>query len=220
MATATELRQASNQNDIRLRPPGARQRQLPWVVVGIVCIVGGALAGGLWAASVSDRQPVLVMARAVSAGQPIRSPDLKVARVAGDGELRAIAAKDERTVVGQPAAVDLVAGTLLTRDHLVAGAGVGSSKAVVGLALKPGQLPSTKLGPGNQVQVVDTGTAPGTTGRANPTVLGTARVASVDNVQSDVAGETVVVSLTVERSEAPAVAAAGAAGRATLVLVS
>ena len=219
MATTTGLRDAPG-NDLRLKPPGARQRQLPWVIVGIVCIVGGALAGGMWAMSASDRQPVLVMARTVPAGQTIRAADVKVANVAADRELRPIDEDDRRTVVGQPAAVDLVAGTLLTRAHLGDSAGLGSGRAMVGLALKPGQLPSAKLGPGSQVEVVDTGAGPGAPSRANPTVLGTARVVAVDKASSDAAGDTVVVSLMVERGDAPAVAAAGAAGRATLVLVS
>ena len=219
MATLTGLRDAPPASDLRLRPPGARRRQLPWVIVGIVCFVGGALAGGLWATSASDRQPVLVMARTVPAGQTIRAADVKVANVAADRELGPIDEDDRRSVVGQPAAVDLVAGTLLTRAHLGDNAGLGSGRAMVGLAFKPGQLP-TKLGPGSRVQVIDTGAGPGAPGRPNPTVLGIARVAAVDKADSDASGETVVVSLTVERGDAPAVAAAGAAGRAALVLVN
>jgi SAF domain len=214
-----QARTAVEGNGVRLRPPAARRRQLPWVVIGVVCIVGGSLAGALWARSVSDREAVLVMARAVPAGQVIEHGDVKVSRVAGDADVRAIASGNVATVVGQRAAVDLLPGTLLVRAHVGNPAGLGSGKAMVGLALKPGQLPTAKLGPGNQVQVVDTGAAPGAVTPASPAVLASAGVAGVEEAESDAAGKTVVVSLIVNQAEAPAIAAAGAAGRAALVLV-
>ncbi len=206
-------------NGVRLRPPGRSRRQLPWVVIGVLCIVGGSLAGALWARAVSDREAVLVMARAVPAGQVIEDADLKVSRVAGDASLRAVASERIATVVGQRAAVDLLPGTLLVRAHVGNPAGLGSGKAMVGLALKPGQLPSTKLGAGNHVKVIDTGAAPGAVTPASPAVLATAAVAAVEDTESDAAGKTVVVSLIVDEARAPAIAAAGAAGRAALVLV-
>lgn len=221
MATAVEQRRAPGipGNGARLRPPGARQRQLPWVVLAVVCIVGGALAGGVWARSVAQREAVLATAKAIPAGQVIGRGDVKVVRVAADGGLRAVAAERIDTVVGQTAAVDLLPDTLVTRGHVGNAAGLASGKAIVGLALRPGQLPSTKLGSGSQVDVVDTGAGPGSVTSAKPAVLATGRVAAVEETESDAAGTTAVVSLIVDKSEAPGIAAAGAAGRAALVLV-
>lgn len=197
-----------------------RQRNVPWMVLGMILVVGGALLFAALAASLSGRQSVLAMARSVPAGQVVTEADLAEVRMASDGGLRAIAAADRHTVVGQTAALDLIEGTLVTRDHLGAGSGPGPGKAVIGVALKPGQVPSSELAPGDRVQVLDTGTAPVAGERSQPRALAGARVSEVERVDTGASSGEVVVSLVVEEVEAPAIAAAAADDRVILVLVS
>ncbi len=216
---ATAVKPSRQGNGARLRPPHVPRRQGRWVVIGVLLIAGSALAGAVWARAVNQREPVLAAAKLVPAGQVLGDDDLKVVRVAGDSGMRFLAADRRDTVVGETAAVDLVPDTLLTRRHVGDNAGLSPGKAVVGVALKPGQMPAAKVAPGNQVEVVDTGAAAGAMAASRPTVLAAARVVGVEEAESD-AGQTLVVSVLVERREAPAVAAAGASGRASLVLVS
>ena len=199
--------------------PVRRQRNVPWRAVGLLLVVGGALLFALVATRLADRQPVLAMARAVPAGQVIADSDLKVVQLSVDGELRGIPAADRAEVVGKPAVSDLAPDTLLIRDDVGKGSGLSRGKAVVGLGLKAGQLPSEGLGRGARVIVLDTGEATGG-GRTEPKALAEGLITAVEEAKSGVGAGTVVVSVVVDESLAPAIAAANAAGRVALVLVS
>ena len=59
-------------------------------------------------------------------------------------------------LAGSWAAVTIPAGSLLTQGDVTASRPVPGRNAVVGLALKPGQLPSSGLVPGDKVMVVQT----------------------------------------------------------------
>ena len=210
---------AAPQNGLRAGPV-QRQRNVPWMVLGVILVIGGALVFAAVASSIGGRQSVLAVARAVPAGQEVQAADLVEVGLATDGDLRAIASGDIETVVGQAAALDLIEGTLVTRDHLGAGSGPGEGKAVIGLALEPGQVPSSELAPGDRVEVLDTGDAPAAGERAEPRVLAAARVSEVERVETGAATGDVAVSLVVESGQAPAIAAAAAQNRVTLILVS
>ncbi|HEV2809584.1 MAG TPA: SAF domain-containing protein, partial [Acidimicrobiales bacterium] len=195
-----------------------RQRNVPWMVLGVILVVGGALVFAALASSIGGRQSVLAMARAVPAGQVVGASDLVEVELASDGgNLRAIAAGDIDTVVGQTAALDLIQGTLVTRDHLGAGSGPGQGKAIIGLALEPGQVPSSELAPGDRVEVLDTGANPVAGERNQPRVLAAAKVSEVEKVETGSATGDVAVSLVVDKAEAPPIAAAAAQDRVTLV---
>ena len=93
------------------------------------------------------------------------------------------------------------------------------NKAVVGMALKPGQLPE-RLRPGDHVMVVRTAPAGAAATGADGDAAVLVRAATVSAVETlaDSSG-TVVVSLTLEQADAPTVAGASSAGRISLVLV-
>ncbi len=92
----------------------------------------------------------------------------------------------------------------------------GAGQAEVGVALKPGQAPLA-LHQGAGVEVIDNG-GETAAGQARPVVLTNEAVVSDVGAPSASSGTT-VVSLTVPQSDAAAVAAAGAAGRVSLVVV-
>lgn len=209
----------SSPNGLRAGPV-QRQRNVPWMVLGVILVIGGALVFAAVASAMAGRQAVLAMAHAVPAGQVVQDDDLVVVNLASDGNLRAIAAGDRHTVVGQTAALDLIEGTLVTRDHLGAGSGPGEGKAVIGLALAPGQVPSSELAPGDRVEVLDTGANPVAGERAAPRVLAAARVSEAKPVETGAATGDLAVSLVVDKGQAPDIAAAAAQKRVTLVLVS
>lgn len=203
-------------------PGPRRQRRWSLALVGVLLTVGSALTFAVLWMNAGDRVPVLAVARDVPAGSTIAAGDLEVVRVSADPGLEPIAAGRRADVVGQTAAVDLVAGTLLTDAHLGEGTLVEAGDAVVGLPLTDAQLPTTDLRPGDTVVVVDTTppdvSAPAADGTATPAApLGEGRVLSIVDTDDDQGAR--LVSLVVDEEVAGAITAAAANGTARLYLV-
>ena len=227
MATGSPTRQHPPTSD--RQPPGGlrlapvrRQRRPALVLLGLLLVLaGGAVAGGLYLQA-GGRVAVLAVARPVLAGHTIGEQDLAEARISADPALQAIPAADRGEVVGKVATVTLLPGSLVPRQALSASRVPGVGQAMVGLALKPGQLPDA-LQAGDRVMLVATPPANGTGAAAAPdqdedaVLVGDARVYSVRPTE---AGDATLVSLLVDRDAAPRVARAQAAGQASLVLVA
>lgn len=190
------------------------RRSAPMVVVGLAAVVVGALVFLGAHMGLDDRQEVLVVARPVAAGQVIAAEDLRVANVALSSGADSVPAGKRNQIVGKPAAVGLLPGGVLSPAQVGAASGLGAGEAIVGVPLKAGQAPSG-LRTGTRVQVVDTG---GTAAESAPTVV-SARAVVADIEPSATGSGVTVVSLRVPGADAVAVAAAGAAGRVSLVVL-
>ena len=215
-------------------PPGMRitpakpRRNSALIAVGVLLMVGCGLIAAVLQMRATSKTAVLAVAHQIPAGQVVQSSDLSTVEISGGGGLNAVAASDRATVVGKTAAVSLMPGTLVTRSQLALNTSVTKGKVVIGLALKPGQVPTSHLKAGDDVLVVATGPAAqlaaGETGSAgNNTPQGAvlvrrARVFGVDG-GSRISDNT-SVSILIDETDAPAVAAAGSAGQVTLVLQS
>lgn len=203
-----------------------RRRQLPWAAVGVVLIVGCALTFAAVSLRTSPARLVLVAARALPAGHVLSAADLQTAPLDGQAVL-SLPAAAQATVLGRPLAVPLLAGSLLTPTEVGRAAGVSAGQAVVALALKAGQYPPM-LSPGDQVQIVDTTAAGGTTTGTSPAAgrgVGSAAgpvAATVLAVDIPPAGSAfaVVASLQVSGSRAAGVASLGASGQGSVVLLA
>jgi hypothetical protein len=222
MVSATEeLRSATRRphsNGSRLVPPG-RQRSVPLAVVGVLLCFFGAMVFGALHLRLDHRVAVLTVARPIGAGDIIHDGDLRVARVSASG-LATVAADDRAAVVGHVAAVSLAPGSLLVRSDLGSPTSLQSGQAVVGVALKAGQLPGV-VRPGDRVLIVDTGAAGTADAAGAPSTSAASRVqatVAAVNEPPDSPGVT-IVSLTVGADDAPAIATAAAAGHVTLVLL-
>ena len=205
--------------------PAPRRRSMPWIALGVLLVLGCALAFGVVSSRLGERQAVLAVAREVPAGQVLSVGDLATVNVTVDPGLRPVPASERPSVVGRPAAVPLVPGTLLTSGDLGAPAGLGPDQAIVALALKAGRFPPA-LTPGAQVMVVDTGTADAATPSDGSSAVlddsplaSSATVVEVDR-PADEAQDSTVVSVRVLASAARRVASAGAADRVALVLLA
>ncbi len=207
----------TNGSRSRLRSPtgaATARRSVPLALVGLASVVVGALVFLTLYTTLDRRQSVLVAARDVAPGQVIAAEDLTEARVSVSEGAAWVPADQRGDVVGRPAAVGLTSGAILAPSQVGESSGLRAGQAEVGVALGPGQAPLA-LRQGSRVQVVDNGgDIPGE--QAGPVVL------SDHAVVSDVGAPsaTTVVSLTLPAQEAAAVAAAGAAGRVSLVVVS
>ncbi len=173
--------------------------------------------------------------------QRIASADLGTAQVASSGGLATIPVSSADELSGTWAAVTVPAGSLLTRGDVTAHRPVSGGNAVVGLALKDGQLPSTGLVPGDEVMVVQTlgagtvlpidgttaatgaGTTDGPAGgipSSTGVLVGQATVfqTAVPSTAS-ASGASELVSVEVPSTLAAAVATAAAASQVSLVLL-
>ena len=220
--TATTARTNGQRAGERARPTGSRgsgrRRQLPLVVVGVLLVLGCALAFTDASLHLGSREEVLVLARPVAAGQVLTGGDLRAARVSTGSGLDVVLSGEEATVVGRRAAVPLVAGSLLTASEVGSPPPVGSGFDVVAVGLKAGAYPP-ELAPGDRVQVVPvTSSSSGGTGTASVTTgspVG-ATVISIAPAPSG-SGTPTVISLQVSTADADEVASLAAAGQASLV---
>lgn len=226
MATTTSrarsnARQGSDASRSALdrRTLNGRRRQLPLVIVGVLLVVGCALAFADASLQAGSESQVLVLVRSVGAGQVVTSADLRAVKLSAPSGVATVPASDEGTVVGEPATAPLAVGALLTRTDVGSSPGIGSGSEIVAVALKPGSYPPD-LAAGDLVQVIPvpsssgTGT-PSTATSKSPGVV-PATVLAVEP-PSATSGSPAVLSLEVARSEAAEVATLAAAGEVALV---
>ncbi len=174
---------------------------------------------------------VLVVARPMEKGQRFVSGDLEQATASISGQITPIPVADASELVGKHAAVAIPAGSLLTSGDVSGGEEIAPGDAVVGLALKDGQLPSGGLAAGDQVMIVQTASpgtplssgAEGSSGdaEAESGVLVPAATVFDSGLPSGSAasGDAQLVSVEVASTEAAAVSTAAAAGQVSLVLL-
>jgi SAF domain len=202
--------------------PLRRERKPTLILAGLLL----ALACGTVTATiylrVGGRTPVLVVARDVPVGHSVSLRDLTEARISYDRSLHAIAAKARDQVVGRVAAVDLKAGSLLSPEELTTGTVPGLGEAVVGVALKAGQLPADRPRPGELVVVLlvppNAGAANTAGSRTGASVLvPVARVFSAQPVASG--SDLTAISLVVDQDQVTAVARAQATGQVAVALL-
>lgn len=209
-----------------LRPSSSRtlpaalgtQRNRSRVAAGALVLAACTLGAVVVFGKVGDRQAVLVMAKTVEVGEIVEAADLRAVKLSADPGLRPVPVAERATVVGRPAAVRLVAGSLLSPAEVGEGTGLPEGMALVGAVLKAGQFP-LGLAPGDTVALVaDPASGVGVTGTSEAsTQAPTATVVAVD-LAGDAIGTT-AVSLQLPAEAAPAIATAGAAGRLSLVVV-
>jgi SAF domain len=109
----------------------------------------------------NHRQSVLIVTQTIEQGRPITGADLGSASLSVSGAVHPILVSDAQLLSGRRAAVTIPTGSLLTMADTTAAQPVSPGDAVVGMALKGGQLPASGVEPGDQVMIIQTG-APGT----------------------------------------------------------
>ena len=206
----------------RARPAGARgtgrRRQLPLVVVGVLLVLGCALAFADASLHLGSREEVLALAQPVAAGQVLSAGDLRSARVSTGSSLAVVPVAAEQSVVGRRAAVALVAGALLTTSEVGAVPPVAAGFDEVAVGLKPGAYPPD-VAPGDRVQVVPVASSSGssTAGVTGGSPV-SATVLAVDAAPAGTSNPT-VLSLQVATRDAGEVASLAAAGQASVIEV-
>jgi hypothetical protein len=198
-------------------PLPIRERRPGYIALAVLLIVGLAALGAYLYAQAGAKTPVVKVVRAVPAGHRIDRADLSTTAVAGG--VTAVAGSNLDSVVGKTAAVQLLPDMLLMRSMVTDASPLSPSVSLVGVALRPGQLPDG-LAPGDTVAVLAT---PGKDAAGGPVGLSrmlveSAKVYSLRPDPSAAGG--MLVSLLVPASSVPAVTAAGGTGLAALARVA
>jgi hypothetical protein len=217
----TTLTGSRHDSDSQRAVPAAhrlRRRNAPLAVTGALLVAGCAVLFAAGWLQAGHRQPVLALARSVTAGQVLSPADLTVVRVSAAGPVSLLPAAQESAIVGRPAATTLPAGSLLTPAEIGA-ASPAPGQEKLGVAVKVGQYPPD-LSEGQIVDVLSTpaaGSTSASSGGADDAALpvGRAVVLSVA-AQASSPGVT-VVELQMPQAFVPQVAAAAANGLISLV---
>ena len=221
MTTTFEAKRASGNGtgQFNLQPPPGRRARVPEFVVGAALFVGFALAAVLWHMSTTDKDPALALAAPVSRGEVVEASDLRVVYLASDDPIARLGRSAATDLVGRVALADLPAGTILTSGSVAPRLSVGPGEGLVGLALDPGQVPATRLLPGELVNIVAgpaEGAAVAADGRLTAVLASRATVFAVEELRTE--GRK-LVSVKLPESDANRVAAAAERGPVRLVLV-
>ncbi|GII47254.1 hypothetical protein Psi02_36780 [Planotetraspora silvatica] len=190
-----------------------RDRKPGLAALAVLLIVGGALLTVTLVLRSGDRVSAIEISQRVGAGQPIPISALKEVQIAQDGPAFVYwSAAEEMTRYF--ASVDLMPGTLLNQNMISEdSAELVPGKAVVGLSLKPNQMPPN-LQAGQRVQVVY---VPGENGDGSSRLLArSALVNSVRGGDSATGSANVTVSVVVSDSISPQVVGYAASGRIAL----
>lgn len=196
-------------------PAPARRRSRGLIGLGIAVIAACGVGAVAFYDSTSDLVPAVgVMAR-VPFGSVVGENDLVQIQVHPDPAVTAVPwAQRGQVVVGQRAATDLLPGSVITAGAVGGVSIPGPGQALVGVAVKPGQLPATPLAARDTVLLVATdGPVGDAAGPPGPAVHGT--VVTVG--EPDGAGAR-TVDVEVASGDAGGLAARAAAGRIAVVL--
>jgi hypothetical protein len=158
-ASSTSTRGAPKSN---FRLPVARSKKSPLMAVisALVVLASIAIFASIYSAA-GHQTPVLIVTRTIEQGQPITGGDLGQASASISGGVIAVPVADASELSGKRAAVTIPSGSLLTAGDVTGSPAIATGDAVVGLALKPGQLPSVGLTAGDRVMIIQTA-SPGT----------------------------------------------------------
>lgn len=184
-------------------------------------------------ASTNRRIDVLIVTQTVEQGQQIQASDLGQVSVSISSGVTPIPVPDAGQLVGNRAAVTIPAGSLLTPGDVSGAQPITAGYAVVGMALKAGQLPAAGVSPGDQVMVVQTASAGASpvpssgsgapsvdTGASAGVLVPLAKVFDVEVPPANTGSSaSQLVSVEVSSSLAAAVSTAAAADQVSLVLL-
>ncbi len=203
---------------VRPGTSASRQRQLPWVALGLLLLVMSMLGFALWSVQQAKRTPVLVAGVAIEAGTEIERGDLILVSVGADSGLELLQAGQEDLVVGRVARGPIPIGTPLSLALVVsASEAVPAGLAVVGAALVPGEYPTSSLRAGDRVRLIRTTPINGPGGEGEVIEVGVATVWTVEPLLSS--SQELFVSLLVPDQESASIAEVVAQGQLRLVLI-
>lgn len=214
----TEFASAVTVQDTRVDQPEpvrpVRARRSRYYLAGaLALIIAGGVGSAFIYASASHTEQLLVVSHDLHRGEVIAATDLTSIGVAQTQVTRGIPVKDSAEVIGKVATVDLPSGSLVTGRSFAGSLNVPDGQALVGLWLKPSQLPAQPLIAGDHVMIVPVVAADG-----RPAPTSTAETGVVSDTAGDKASGTTIVDVYVSQSIAADLTSRASAGAVAIYL--
>jgi len=201
--------------------PVRTRRSGIWLAGAIVLLLLGAIGGVFVYTSASNTQQVLVTKQAIQRGETINREDLTSIAIGAGQSTQAIPVSQASSVLGKIATDNISAGGLVTPTDISTGLAVPTGQALVGLDLKPNQLPGQSLTPGDKISIVPVATqaANGSPAPVNPSEVISATVSDVSQA-SDSGGSSgnVIVDVYVPAASAAQLTSQASAGAVAIYL--
>ena len=199
-----------------------RRRRPGLIALSVALVAVGGLSGAVLYTASGQRTAVVVVARDVPVGSQITKDDLGQASIALDPAVKSVKAAKAASLVGQRAAVDLKAGSLLAPSQVTKESLVGPDEQLVGVSLKPSQLPATPLKPGQKVLVVSTPDpdAASTSSTGSDSAPKTLQATVVAVGKPATSTGIVVIDVAVPATDGPALASRVATGDVAVIVAS
>lgn len=135
--------------------PQVRARRNPkWIALGVAALCLGALGALFLYTQLSHAQTVIAVRQTVHRGSVVSAGDLTTVTVGSTPGVRTVPGSQLSSLVGQRAAYDLVAGSLVTPDDVAATLVPAPGRSIVGIKLVAGRVPAGSLIPGTPVRLV------------------------------------------------------------------
>lgn len=199
-------------------PPKARRRWgLFAAMAALICL--GAL-GNVWLHQATTNAKQVVAARStIERGSLITRDQLITVDIGGDPALNPVPASELASLVGQRAAYDVVAGSLLTKDSTTTKEVPATGHSLVGVAVTPDLMPGVRLMAGDQVRVVSTPTGQAG-GNATPISIAAVVVSTSTKADTTGQGAQTIITVDVPTADAVQLASMASTGKVAVLLDS
>lgn len=154
--SGSEEKRVPSSSSFRLPVNPRHRRSVLGAASAVVVFVSVGVFAHLYS-NAGRQTAVLVVTHPIQQGQVLTAADLGQTSVAVGPGVASIPVAEAPQVLGKVAALSAPTGSLLTPGDVSSMSPIPVGDAVVGLALKDGQLPADGLEPGDQVMVVETG---------------------------------------------------------------
>jgi hypothetical protein len=194
-------------------PSAPRERKPALAALAVLLILGGALGAGWLVIHSSKRVAAIEISQQIGAGQRIPLSAMQQVQIAADSGL-AYVPWDEASQVTRFFTVSAIPrGTLLTRGMVATSGTPVAGKAVLGLALKDGQLPHG-LQDGDHIDIYQVSDAQETCPGGSGGILSAGAIVLAIGAPSTTSGSTAIadVEVALNPSDAGAVACNAANG--------
>ena len=157
--TNDKQREARPRRGRRLTPPQAtsgssrRKPRVPEMALGLVLVIGGALAASVLAGKQTETVRVVAAARTIDRGRALVADDLMLVEVERRFALSMMLAADAQSAIGRAISTDIPAGTPILPTLLQSAPTIGENEEVVALRIEVGDVPNS-VGVGDLVRVV------------------------------------------------------------------
>jgi hypothetical protein len=215
-ATPSGVRPARPATDAGDVSPVRTKRSRIWVAGATALILVGGLLSVFLYTSLGHPDEVFAVARSIPRGATITADDLTSLALASGQRSPAISTSSPSEVIGKVTTVDLPKGSLVTPAAIAATQQIPAGRALVGLSLKPSQLPAEPLVAGNRVEIVPI--ASDTTADTSVTTSTISGV--VSDISIDQQSDTTIVDVYVSETVAADLTSRAAAGTVAIYLTS